>query len=272
MLPVWPPNAGGLEVRPLVVVRQGRCQIVGNRWPKLAAPRYTVCSAKAPNTARERVRSPGRAILNNWFSMQVETPRCLNCLALGSFCELVCGHNKRKDSVLLMKKMCRVIVPLLSSALMILMAGCQSASTSNSDTSAQSAASAQPTPAAKPAAKVIRIKAGSTDAFKDAEGNVWEADHNFEGGDTIARDPAMAIANTTDPGLYRSERYGMTGFSMPLPNGKYTVKLHFAETFEGVEGPGQRVFSFNVQGQDFKDFDVFVKAGGLRPRPTNRCR
>ena len=27
--------------------------------------------------------------------------------------------------------------------------------------------------------------------------------------------------------------------------------------------PGQRVFSFNVNGQDFKDFDVWVKAGGF---------
>jgi len=40
------------------------------------------------------------------------------------------------------------------------------------------------------------------------------------------------------------------------------VKLHFAETFEGVTGPRERVFSFNVEGKDFKDFDVYVKAGG----------
>ena len=32
--------------------------------------------------------------------------------------------------------------------------------------------------------------------------------------------------------------------------------------FEGITGPGDRVFSFNVEGQDFKDFDVWVKAGG----------
>jgi hypothetical protein len=40
------------------------------------------------------------------------------------------------------------------------------------------------------------------------------------------------------------------------------VKLHFAETFEGITAPGERVFSFNVQGREFKDFDVWVKAGG----------
>jgi len=40
------------------------------------------------------------------------------------------------------------------------------------------------------------------------------------------------------------------------------VKLHFAETYEEITGAGQRVFSFNVGGQEFKDFDVYVKAGG----------
>lgn len=54
----------------------------------------------------------------------------------------------------------------------------------------------------------------------------------------------------------------MDSFSWPVPNGRYLVKLHFAETFEGITGPGERVFSFNVQGREFKDFDVWVKAGG----------
>ena len=54
----------------------------------------------------------------------------------------------------------------------------------------------------------------------------------------------------------------MNSFSCAVPNGKYTAKLYFAETYEGITGPGQRVFSFNVQGHEFKDFDVFVKAGG----------
>jgi len=32
----------------------------------------------------------------------------------------------------------------------------------------------------------------------------------------------------------------MDSFSWTVPNGKYTVKLHFAETFEGITGPGER--------------------------------
>jgi hypothetical protein len=41
------------------------------------------------------------------------------------------------------------------------------------------------------------------------------------------------------------------------------VKLHFAEVYSGISGPGDRVFSFSVQGHDFKDFDIWVKAGGF---------
>lgn len=111
------------------------------------------------------------------------------------------------------------------------------------------------------AAKTIRIKAGSFQPVKDAEGNEWMADQGFEGGLTIER-PGIQIANTDSPDLYRAERYSMDSFSWPVPNGKYVVKLHFAETFEGILGPGERVFSFNVQGKEFKDFDVWVKAGG----------
>ncbi len=110
-------------------------------------------------------------------------------------------------------------------------------------------------------AKIIRIKAGNSEPVKDAEGNVWLPDQGFAGGQTIER-PDIQIANTKSPDLYRAEHYSMDSFSWPVPNGKYVVRLHFAETFEGITGPGERLFSFNVQGKEYKDFDVWVKAGG----------
>jgi hypothetical protein len=116
--------------------------------------------------------------------------------------------------------------------------------------------------AANPAPAVIRIRFGDTVPFTDSAGNVWLADQGFADGDTVERDPELKIENTKDPGLYRKERYGMSSFSWPMANGKYTVKLHFAETFEGITGPGERIFSFNVEGQEFKDVDLWVKAGG----------
>ncbi|MGD9636477.1 MAG: malectin [Pirellulales bacterium] len=110
----------------------------------------------------------------------------------------------------------------------------------------------------------IRIKAGSDQEFTDHEGNKWRPDQGFEGGETIARADDLEIKNTKDPELYRSERYSMESFSQPLTNGKYKVRLHFAETFEEISEPGQRVFSFNVEGQDFPDFDVTEKAKGVQ--------
>lgn len=114
------------------------------------------------------------------------------------------------------------------------------------------------------AAIPVRINAGATKAFTDSGGNAWLPDEGFAGGETISRDDDLTIENTEDPDLYRTERYSMTGFSRELPNGKYRVKLHFAEAFEGITGPGQRVFSFNVEGRDFKDFDPWAKAGGAQ--------
>ena len=133
---------------------------------------------------------------------------------------------------------------------------------------AKTVSTATPPPTAAPASKpaptfaAIRIKTGISAPFTDSSGNVWLADRGFADGDTVER-PEVTVENTKDPGIYRAERYAMSSFSQPLPNGNYVVKLHFAETFEGINGPGQRVFSFNVEGKEFKDFDVWVKAGGF---------
>ena len=74
--------------------------------------------------------------------------------------------------------------------------------------------------------------------------------------------PDAVIANTKDQGLYQAEHYSMSSFSCKIPNGKYIAKLHFAETYDGITGPGERVFTMNVQGHEFKDFDTYKKAGG----------
>ena len=120
---------------------------------------------------------------------------------------------------------------------MLLLPGCQSPA-SNPAT--------QPTASAPPPRPTLRVKAGVTTPYTDPDGVVWLADQGFDGGDTTERDADLAVANTRDPAMYRSERYSMAGYSFAVPNGKYTVKLHFAETFDGITGPGQRVFSFSV--------------------------
>src|SRR5690349_4085404 len=100
------------------------------------------------------------------------------------------------------------------------------------------------------AAEAIRIRAGTTEKHTDANGVVWLADQGFTDGDTIDR-TGIVVANTKTPSIYAAERYSMSAFSLKVPNGKYTVKLHFAETYEGISGAGERVFSFNVEGKEF---------------------
>lgn len=160
--------------------------------------------------------------------------------------------------------------PLMLASVAGLFAGCQSSTNDSKSVSAAApVAVVEKVPAAVapvvsvPAAALttVRIKAGASASFTDSAGQVWLAGAGFTDGETVDREDAQ-IANTANPGIYRSERYSMTAFSYPVTNGKYTVKLHFCETYEGITGPGERVFSFNVEGHAFKDFDVFAKAGG----------
>ncbi len=102
-----------------------------------------------------------------------------------------------------------------------------------------------------------------------------EINYSYEGGlygelirNRIFADPPGGgmlppAAGTDEPGLFRSEHYSMAAFSCKIPNGKYLAKLYFAETYSGIAGPGQRVFTLNVQGHEFKDFDIWVRAGGF---------
>jgi Malectin domain len=156
---------------------------------------------------------------------------------------------------------------LISAFAIFLLVGCQSSQEQSGDNMTTAATPAPALAAANEATtapKAIRIDAGSDKPYTDSEGNVWLADEGFPDGDVTDRGADTQISNTKDPAIYRTEHFDMTSFSQKVPNGKYTVKLHFAETYEGINGPEQRVFSFNVGGHEFKDFDVVAKAGGAR--------
>jgi hypothetical protein len=179
----------------------------------------------------------------------------------------------------------RTICSLLFAVITLVVAGCQSASKTESASqpavapAPASAATTESVPVPASAATaatdvtgmpskavVIRINAGASAPVKDSAGNDWLPDQGFAGGDVVER-PEVAITNVPNGIIYQSEHYGMDSFSWKLPNGKYKVNLYFAETYDGITGPGDRVFSFNVQGRDFKDFDVW-KAGGGAQKPV----
>jgi len=111
------------------------------------------------------------------------------------------------------------------------------------------------------AGPTTRINAGADKPITDALGNAWLADSGFVGGSTVDRGN-IKIENTKIPEIYRTEHWGMTAFAYKVPNGKYAVKLHFAETYEGVTAAGQRLFTLSVEGKEIKDLDVFKEAGG----------
>ena len=121
------------------------------------------------------------------------------------------------------------------------------------------------TEVAKPAtnAPTIRILAGSAEPLKDEAGVAWAGADGFEDGDTKDR-PDTEIGSTKTPSVYRAERFGMSKFGYKVPNGKYTVNLHFAITYEGITDAGQCVMTLNVEGKEVKGFDVWIKAGGPR--------
>lgn len=118
---------------------------------------------------------------------------------------------------------------------------------------------------------VIRVACGAEQPYTDKDGNLWLPDEvkapgaSLEplDGMTIERYEQFEVPDVAFPEIFRRERYGMSAYEFNLPNGKYTVRLHFAETFTGITGVGDRVYSFAVQGQKpVKDFDMYKEAGG----------
>ncbi len=120
---------------------------------------------------------------------------------------------------------------------------------------------------------VLRVNAGDPKPYKDKAGNVWQADkeykkggaYGFVGGDTIDRGADMKIAGTNDPHIYQTEHWSMDSFIAEVPNGKYTVRMHFAETYEGIDSEGPRVYEVKLQDAVvLKDFDISKATGGVQ--------
>src|SRR4051794_31799437 len=97
--------------------------------------------------------------------------------------------------------------------------GCRPADSDAATPATQSIAIHQPSAPSKAALeKAIRIDAGSTKPFIDAEGYTWQPDSGFTGGGMVDRGN-IQIANTKNPGMYRTEHWGMNQFSKAVPNG-----------------------------------------------------
>ncbi len=114
----------------------------------------------------------------------------------------------------------------------------------------------------------LRIDCGSPTGWTDPRGNMWEADRLFEEGKWGAVDGEMVdrgnikIDGTDMEPIYRTEHYGMSAYKISCPAGKYTVTLHFAETYEQITEAGERVFAIAINGKEVvSDMDSVKMAG-----------
>lgn len=120
---------------------------------------------------------------------------------------------------------------------------------------------------------VLRLNCGGDEI---GYGDTVFTEDNFFGGDTMDFENAAVneVLNTEMDGIYTKQRtaideLGGFTYSIPITNGTYIVKLHFAEIFYGAPTGGigtgnARVFDVEVEGAVLlDDLDIFIEAGAL---------
>jgi len=119
--------------------------------------------------------------------------------------------------------------------------------------------------------RIIRVDCASDADYTDQADNKWVADQVWTegriwgavGGEAMRRSP-MDIPGTDAPGIYLTERWGLTGYRFDVPNGKYTVRLCFAETYDATGAGGPRIFTVKLQGKPvFQNVNPIKEAGGF---------
>ena len=104
----------------------------------------------------------------------------------------------------------------------------------------------------------ILINTGGS-AVTDADGNHWQADAYFTGGQKSAT--TASVSGSRYQNVFQNERFGMSAYRIPVTNGTYTVKLLVAEHY--FSSAGQRVFDVKAEtALAVNDLDVFAKSGG----------
>jgi hypothetical protein len=102
--------------------------------------------------------------------------------------------------------------------------------------------------------------------YTDKQGLTWAADSYSLGGQLATR--TEPVLNIADPELLRGERYGNLTYVIPVPPGRYGVKLFFAEAWFGPGnfaggGVGSRIFDILCNGVAVRrSFDIFKEAHG----------
>ncbi len=106
----------------------------------------------------------------------------------------------------------------------------------------------------------VQINCGGT-RHKSASGRIWESDRFYIRGELLYAGVNQfpgGIHGTDEPPLYATNRWFPTialpaGYRIPLPPGSYRVRLHFAEVFYSVTGPGIRVFNVLIEDEPVEE-------------------
>ncbi|MBL0155653.1 MAG: hypothetical protein IPP47_00870 [Bryobacterales bacterium] len=107
----------------------------------------------------------------------------------------------------------------------------------------------------------IRISAGASTAFVDAEGHTWVADRYFKGG-VAGADPKLEVTGTLRPHMYQTWRLGDFSYRIPLKPGVYELSLHFVEPTFAHNSDGSRSFNVFINGaQALQEFEILNEAG-----------
>ena len=121
-------------------------------------------------------------------------------------------------------------------------------------------------PSLTTAPAVVRILCGAKTPYSDRCGNLWAADRHFAGGEPVSTTEKIEDASPTaeDQPLYTKGRAGKAfSYSIPLPTGRYTVRLKFAEPQHSWMF--ERPLNLAINGQEvLADFDIVQAAKGPR--------
>lgn len=110
----------------------------------------------------------------------------------------------------------------------------------------------------------VAINAGGGEIV-DSFQQTWIADRFYLGGNPGVGSGSLDSPETQES-VYQTERWGLRGYSIPLPDGDYQLELHHAEIFDGCQQSDCRVFTIQVEGDDVViDLDVFDRVGGRQP-------
>ncbi len=116
----------------------------------------------------------------------------------------------------------------------------------------------------------IRINCGGSE-YTDATGQLWHGDRFFAHGSNtfiVEGEDSPPIKDTDDDELYRSQRSFSTRhtkasfYHLPIPDGKYSVTMHFAESDPRFNEEDKRLFSVKLETvQVMENFDATKELG-----------